>query len=115
LHKFGEQIGFLNAFPVMHPHVKDGSTVTGRVLYIDRFGNLITDIKIDDLRQSVQEVRIGNACISGLNNYYAEKEGIIALTGSSGYMEIALTNGNASSFLEAGTGETVTVILQKGN
>ena len=114
LNRFGKSIDYLNAFPVTHPRIKDGETVTGRVLYIDRFGNLITDIKVEDLPCRVLEVRIGDSCINGLNNYYAEKEGLIALTGSSGYLEIALTNGNASSLLKAGTGEEVTVILQKG-
>ena len=115
LHRFGKQIGYLNAFPVTHPRIKENETVTGQVLYIDRFGNLITDIRVEDLHSRMLEVRIGNSCISGLNNYYAEKEGLIAVIGSSGYLEIALTNGNASSLLKAGTGEKVTAILQKEN
>ena len=115
LHRFGKQIGYLNVFPVTRPRIEHGEMATGRVLYIDRFGNLITDIKVEGLRSRVLEVRIGNSCINGLNNFYAEKEGLIALTGSSGYLEIALTNGNASTLLKAGTGEEVTVILQKGN
>jgi S-adenosylmethionine hydrolase len=113
LQNFGKHIGYMNAFPITRPRIKDNEMLTGHVLYIDRFGNLITDIKVENLRSRVKEVHIGNLCISGLHNYYAEKEGLIALTGSSGYMEIALTNGNASSFLKAGTGEEVKVILQK--
>jgi S-adenosylmethionine hydrolase len=113
LRRFGKHIGYLNVFPITHPGIKDDEIVTGHVLYIDCFGNLITDIKVEVLRKCVLEVKIGNYCISGLNNYYAEKEGLIALTGSSGYLEIALTNGNASLFLEARTGDEVAVILQK--
>ena len=113
LHRFGKQIDYLNVFPVTHTRIDGDGIVTGHVLYVDRFGNLITDIKVKDLRTGVLEVRIGNSCIRGLNNYYAEKEGLIALPCSSGHLEIALTNGNASSFLEAGTGEKVTVVLQK--
>jgi S-adenosylmethionine hydrolase len=115
LHRFGKRIGYLNAFPVAHPGIKDDEIVTGHVLFIDRFGNLITDIKVEELHRNVLEFRIGSYCITGLNNYYAEKEGLITLKGSSGYLEIALTNGNASSYLNVSTGEKVTVILQKRN
>jgi S-adenosylmethionine hydrolase len=115
LQRFGKQIGYLNAFPVTRPCTKDGKIITGHVLYIDHFGNLITDIKSEELHGRLMEVRISNTRIRGLSNYYAEKQGLIALTGSSGYLEIALTNGNASSLLKAGTGEEVTVLLQKGN
>jgi len=37
-------------------------------------------------------------------------DGLIALIGSNGYLEIAVTDGSAASLLQAGAGEPVQVI-----
>jgi S-adenosylmethionine hydrolase len=46
--------------------------------------------------------------IAGLSAYYGEKPGLLALVGSSGYVEIALQNGSAAKALEVGRGTKVT-------
>jgi S-adenosylmethionine hydrolase len=111
--QLGRQIRYLNAFPIMHPfHESDGS-LTGAILHIDRFGNLTTNIKVDELPSNTVQVLIGGSCIHGMQKVYAEKRGLIALTGSSGYMEIALPNGNAAVYLNVKVGDGVTVVMHK--
>ncbi len=106
---FGESIDSVMALPQGRPHRTEEGLLIGRILHIDRFGNLITTIKKDDLPRGKQSVgiEIGHHVIKGLVQTYAEGEGLIALIGSSGYLEIALKNGSASAFLGARVGDEV--------
>ncbi len=66
---FGEAITSVTTLPLPHPHrVSDGSLV-GHILHIDNFGNLITNIKSDDLPQKKETITIevDNQLISGLS------------------------------------------------
>jgi S-adenosylmethionine hydrolase len=113
LFELGRHIHYLNAFPVIRPHYKSDGTLEGTVLYIDRFGNLITNIKADQLNSKAIDVLIKGSSISGMQHVYAEKEGLLVLPGSSGYMEIALSNGNAAAYLNVDTGDEVTVVMRE--
>jgi S-adenosylmethionine hydrolase len=114
----GVRIGALGP-PVADPVIlefprttKDGRTIRGEVLYIDRFGNLMTNIRPDD-RQGVREVVIGNTTIRGLSAYYGEGgDGqAIALVGSTDFLEIAVNRGSAAERLGARVGDEVRVSL----
>jgi len=80
-------------------------------MHIDNFGNLITSIKSRDLPQEAQVimVKVGNERISGLSQTYGAGEGLLALIGSSDYLEISLKDGDASAFLNADIGDEVTI------
>ncbi len=106
---FGETITSVTMLPLSFPcRVSDGSIV-GQVLHIDSFGNLITNIHYGDLPEPEAAiiVDIGNHVIKGLNRTYAEGEGLLALIGSSGYLEVALNSGSARNWLDAGIGSEV--------
>jgi S-adenosylmethionine hydrolase len=49
-------------------------------------------------------------CIQGINSYYAQKEGVMAILGSSGYLEISLRDGSACDFLGMVEGDEIRVI-----
>jgi S-adenosylmethionine hydrolase len=91
---------------------RDGRTISGEVLYVDRFGNLITNIRPDD-RRSVREVAIGDTTICGLSAHYGQGgDGRpIALVGSTDFLEIAVNRGNAAERLGACVGDKVKVSL----
>jgi S-adenosylmethionine hydrolase len=60
-------------------------------------------------------VLIKDRRITGLNrtfndNLYLNEDGLIALAGSHGYLEVVVQNGNAAELLQAGQGETVTLV-----
>lgn len=80
----------------------------GLVLQADRFGNLITDIRASDLPPSPVFL-IGSRRLEGLSHTYATASGIAAITGSSGFVEIARPGGNAAEELALGAGATVSV------
>ncbi len=108
---FGEVITSVAMLPLPHPYQAVDGSVLGHVIHIDIFGNLITDIKSNDLPQARQAITIevGNQLISELSRTYAEGSGLLALIGSDGYLEIALKGGSASAFLDAEIGDEVII------
>jgi S-adenosylmethionine hydrolase len=97
------------AFAVPRPRSGRGASV-GQVLHIDHFGNLITNLLPANLPQGRIEVRVGGATIPGLSENYQDGGDLVALIGSSGTLEIAFRNGNASRTLGASIGAEVHVI-----
>jgi len=108
---FGETITSVTVLPLPHPHRALDGSIIGHILHIDTFGNLITNIKSDDLPRTEQEITIkaGNQLISGLSRTYAEGKGLLALIGSSGYLEIALKGGSACALVDAEVGNEIRV------
>ncbi|MDR1989262.1 MAG: SAM-dependent chlorinase/fluorinase [Acidobacteriaceae bacterium] len=87
--------------------------LSGDVLCVDRFGNLVTNIDRWQL-ESLGEVsvQIGAQHISQVSGTYADvEEGAwLALIGSSDRLEISVRGGNASALLPAGRGARVRVL-----
>ncbi len=108
---FGEAITSLTVLPLLRPYQTPDGVLMGHILHIDNFGNLITSIKSSDLPQKVQKitVEVGNQVISGLSRTYSTGEGLLALIGSSGYLEISLKEGDASRYLNAEVGDEVKI------
>ncbi len=108
---FGEPITSLTIVPRHYPYQQADGSLLGYIVHIDSFGNLITDFKCDDLPQVTPAitVEVGNHLISGLSRTYAESEDLLALIGSSGYLEVSLKGGNASAFLNAEVGDQVRI------
>lgn len=82
----------------------------GTVIHVDRYGNLISNLRQDDLPLNPW-VTIGHEQIVGIApNYQADGVGrLIALIGSAGLLEIARPNGSAADYLGIGIGATLTV------
>jgi len=106
---FGEAITSLTVLPLLYPYQASADTLVGHILHIDNFGNLITNIKGNDLPKQTIIIEVGNQFIYGLSRTYAEGRGLLALIGSSGYLEVSLKGGNASTFLDAEIGNEVKV------
>ena len=109
---FGEAITSLAILPLLHPYQAQDDTLVGHILHIDNFGNLITNIKSDDLPKQAITVEVANQSIPGLSRTYEEGSGLLALIGSSGYLEISLKGGNAGTFLDAEVGDDVRIRLE---
>ncbi|MHB8577019.1 MAG: SAM hydrolase/SAM-dependent halogenase family protein [Dehalococcoidia bacterium] len=82
--------------------------VAGRIVHIDRFGNLISTIGRGDLPTGAKQVRIGEMDVPIVRTY-GDAEGLVALAGSGGYLEIALVGGSAAVQLDAAIGARVVV------
>lgn len=85
-------------------------SVTGEIIHADRYGNLISNLRTDDLPADPW-VSIGKRVIAGLSpNYQSTGTGpLIALIGSAGLLEIARPNGSAAKHLDVGVGAAVTI------
>ncbi|MFA5629356.1 MAG: SAM-dependent chlorinase/fluorinase [Dehalococcoidales bacterium] len=107
--EFGEPAETVKVLPLPEPYVDTKGAVMGHIIYIDRFGNLITDIKLADIPVSFDSViiEIGQEKIKGISKTYAVGAGLLAYIGSSGYLEIALKDGSAVSIFAAKIGDTV--------
>ncbi len=110
---FGEVINSITLLPEICPYQESADTLLGRVIHIDHFGNLITNFKGEDLPAKPFTVEVGNHLISGISRTYEESEGLLALIGSSGYLEIAVKRGSALDFSGAVVGGEVRIRLKK--
>jgi len=108
---FGEAVTSVTMLPLPYPYRAPDGSLVGHVLHVDSFGNMITNIKGDDLPQlgQVITVEVGDQLISGLSRTYAEGKGLLALIGSSGCLEVSLKEGNAAALLNAKVGSEVRI------
>ena len=94
-----------------HP-VEDADGYLGEVIYRDTFGNLVTNIDADRLAGLPPErwsVEIAGERLDGLARTYGDHASgaLIALFGGTGWLEVAVVNGDAAEHLSAGPGTTV--------
>ncbi len=80
----------------------------GRVVYVDRFGNLVTNIPADRIPDGSAQVAIAGRYLE-VHRTYGEVPagGLLALVGSFGFLEVSVNGGSAASVLEVGLGEPV--------
>ena len=74
------------ALPPFRAEVGADGSLIGRVIQIDRFGNVITNVCTDQL-PSGSKVVIAGRVISALTRTYAEAQSLVAMIGSCGYLE----------------------------
>lgn len=86
---------------------RHGDTVAGKVIHVDHFGNAVTNIPAAQLPQGNIVVEIAGTTICGLSATFADADGLLALIGSHGYLEIAENLGNASHRLNITIGDTI--------
>jgi S-adenosylmethionine hydrolase len=97
----------------------NNDVIKAEIMAVDRFGNLITNLLRDDFEQriggEIKEIRIKNDVITDLSNTYSDAEcgQLLALWGSSGFLEISVNRGNASKILSCNTGSDKVAIIVK--
>ena len=78
----------------------------GKVLHVDNFGNLITNIRVDqipDLTTAAVVVEDGSRLLElgAPARTYSEYDHLVALIGSAGYLELAIPSGSAARLFGA--------------
>jgi len=114
---YGPVIGDYQTFPIAQPHWEQ-ATLVGEIVYVDRFGNLISNLT----QQHLEEVRlvakgrqlsilIGKRIIEGLVESYSEgmAEKPSALINSDGKLEVFLKEASAADLLQVGRGARIEV------
>ena len=98
--------------------IKD-NTILGKVIYVDRFGNIITNITEDILPKDIEfnkkiRLSIGKNCIEipFIKSYGFVKKGeILATIGSSNFLEIGINQGNAAKKLSTKEDDELNIIF----
>lgn len=109
--EFGNEIENFIRFEIAAPRRISDEKIEAEIIHIDRFGNLITNLKHENLPENfsleINEMRIGKHL-----NYYAEAEGgeIFSVTGSAGFLEISAFRDSAKNLLNAEIGRKVLLI-----
>lgn len=106
---FGDLIPTLLTLPTPRTEKRESGVLVGHVLHIDHFGNLITNIKSEDLPRGKLFVEVAGHIIEDLSPTYAEAEELMAIIGSSGHLEVSLKNGSAAKLLRAKIGDEVSI------
>jgi hypothetical protein len=95
----------------------DGA-LAGRVMFIDRFGNALTNLRAEEVTlafpavpEADLEVRVAGRRIRGITRSYGDARlgAIVAVMGSSGRLEIAQVGGDVAERLGVGVGDPVAV------
>ncbi len=116
LRDFGPFTDHLEVLQIERSTASANGVVTGVVLYVDRFGNLITNIRREELtcahpHRHTAQVYVNGRCIGPLRTCYADV-GVgepLALLGSSDCLEIAVNRGRAADLLACGPSARVEV------
>jgi S-adenosylmethionine hydrolase len=115
---FGGPITDYKKLSFPSPQMTGKNVIDGEVIYIDRFGNAMTNIhskKIDEMTNTAKPVKV---LVKGkevpFKTYYAQVKdtGLYALINSFGYLELFVRNGNAARTYGIKVGEKVGVMLQ---
>ena len=105
----GHRVDQMIALPPFFAHVEGPGRLRGRVIHIDRFGNAVTTVHASQLTSAPLAVRLGVNQIETFVRAYGDTAGLVALVGSSGYLEVAEVNGNAAARLGVQIGQDVFV------
>jgi S-adenosylmethionine hydrolase len=116
LEKFGPEI-----LDVVKPSftkvIREKDSVTGEVLYIDDFGNIITNIREKDLvyaKDAIFQAKLSNSKLQlKLSKTYTDVklQEPLLLIGSQSYIEIAINQGNAATKLQTKPGDKITLSI----
>jgi len=107
---------------ILKPYFSDNGELVGSIITIDHFGNLITNINIDDLEKIHNTVpgkklciNVGSDKISGLSQNYssADTGHPLAIIGSRGYLEISVNGGDAANHFMVGKSDVVRISTEK--
>ena len=103
----GEPITSVLAYPRPSAKVDEKGRIVAKVMHVDRFGNLITSIRADQLPGGAVRGMVDEHPINALARTFAEGEDLFPIVGSAGYVEIAERNGNAAARTGARVGSDV--------
>ena len=108
----GEKIVKVKKIDLPKPILSPDGKLTAEIIYVDSFGNLITNVNkevIDRMKVEPERVSIamGRRRINGICSSYSDvgDNEALAIFGSSGYLEISVNLGNAGDILKLKKGD----------
>ena len=112
--EFGPVIDTIVELESLRPMTTDDGKIEARIIHIDRFGNCITNLTANHIRNRAPRLRVNGAEITSFREFFAENSSaggeLFILPGSAGFIEIAAQNSSAANILHAQRGQSVTLI-----
>ena len=108
--EFGREITDFIRFTESRPQKISDKIVEAEIIYIDRFGNLVTNLKRENMPEHFY-LQIGEKRIEKLQTFFAESEAgeIFMIFGSAGFLEIVAFQDSAENLLKAKTADKISV------
>lgn len=115
---YGKLIRDYVTLPLTEPE-RQGDVLAGKIVYVDRFGNLISNLTpfhVKEIRgrtrRSDVSIRIGGVTIDGLVRSYSQGDAAVphALINSNGQVEVFIKEGSAADVLKVGKGERIEIV-----
>jgi S-adenosylmethionine hydrolase len=91
--------------------LRTGGSLEGRVIFIDQFGNIVTNISseiVDFVSGDILEFQKKKVIFQNSYGLFKVSEPLI-LIGSHGYLEIAINKGNAASYFNIKSGDNLSI------
>jgi len=116
MRKFGTMLKEFLRLPCPEPRRRKDGRIEGEVIYVDRFGNAITNIDasiLADVKNASGKVLVGGKCICSTGGFYdsVARGKPVAVLGSSGFLEISINGGSAAKRFGLRPGTSVVVHL----
>lgn len=120
--ELGETIDDAVRLETLAPRVAADGSVEGRVIHVDRFGNLVTNVTRGEFSDEEfgrgARLFVGGREIKSLRRFYAERAGgeageAFAIWGSAGFLEISVNKDSAARLLGATRGRPVLITTPK--
>ena len=116
LQEVGDLVENATLLNLPKPEREGDRLVSGRIVHVNRFGTLVTNIHRSFLEpaSAVTNVEVGNFPVGPLSESYTQVEPgrPVALYGSAGYLEIAYNGDRADTRLNMGIGIIVNVAVE---
>jgi hypothetical protein len=107
--EIGSEVKSVLTVPALRPYVNEEGEISGRAVYVDTFGNIITNIEETylasvfpgEVPRDDLVIRLAGQRIKGIRKYYEQGEygKLVAMVNSWGYVEIAVNRGSAFQYL----------------
>ena len=113
LHQLGPVLQSPVRLPIPAPKRVRDTMIQGAILSVDRFGNLVTNLKPGDISRSFK-LLAGQREITTLRTTYGEASPgeLFVIPGSAGFLEISMKGGSAAATLNMRAGMPIGVVLQ---
>ncbi len=111
---FGSRIDDFERGEISWPQ-RSGNKISGEIIYIDHFGNCISNITKRELAgRLIREITVKGFAFEALSRSYSEKEKgePLAIISSHDHLEIAVRDGSAAARLDLQKGEIVEVVFE---
>jgi len=123
IEEFGHEVKDVVRLESLAPKTAGANVVEGRLIHIDRFGNCITNLTRDHLREDPSDSRpklvVNDREITSFHRYFVEGENdeseLFCLFGSAGFLEVAARKSSAARILNARRGQSAVLISGHGD